>query len=431
MSANLLSMGAVDFGVIVDGGVVIIEAILARLALSHRQEPPVASIQAATRAVVRPTVFALLIIIAAYLPIFLLERVEGRIFAPMANTVVAALSGALFFSVTLVPVLAAIVYRGPFHHRESPVLRVAARAYDVALRFCLARPWRVLGAVAFCSPRRPSPCRAWEASSSPSSTREPSTSPSRSPRTSRWTRVGASFPSITELLSRKPEVESVLSQLGRPEDGTDATLTNNLEFFVRLKPPEQWPAGIDDLSDVIADLGNDLDAIPGIEANFSQPIRDNVNENISGQFGQIAVKLYGADLVALQAHAEKAKAVIAKVRGVADLGIVKSGEVPQIQITPDRKALARYGIRLGDFQRVFQTAVGGGRWRTSGKVSAGSTWSCGCRSRRATTWRRSGVCECRWRVGPWWRSERSPTSEPAWDGRASTARTAAATSASG
>jgi cobalt-zinc-cadmium resistance protein CzcA len=153
-------------------------------------------------------------------------------------------------------------------------------------------------------------------------------------------------PRITQLIAGKPEV---LSQLGRPEDGTDATLTNNLEFFVRLKPPDQWPAGIDDLSDVIADLGKDLDAIPGIEVNFSQPIRDNVNENISGQFGQIAVKLYGSDLVALQAQAEKAKAIIAKVAGVADLGIVKSGEVPQIQVTPDRKALARPRDAAGRF----------------------------------------------------------------------------------
>ena len=102
-------------------------------------------------------------------------------------------------------------------------------------------------------------------------------------------------PRISELVAKKPEVESVLSQLGRPEDGTDATLTNNLEYFVRLKPPEQWPSGVDDLSDVITDLGRDLASVPGLEANFSQPIRDNVNENISGQFGQIAVKVYGAD----------------------------------------------------------------------------------------------------------------------------------------
>jgi len=359
MSANLLSMGAVDFGVIVDGGVVIIEAILVRFALAHRDESRLASIQAATRSVVRPTVFALLIIIAAYLPIFLLERVEGRIFAPMANTVVAALSGALFFSVTLVPVLAAIAYRGPFHHRESPLLRVASRVYDRTLRLCLARPWAVLGAAAvllaaavFTLPRLGS---EFLPELNEGALYITFTLPSNVSLDEGRQLV----PRITELISGKPEVESVLSQLGRPEDGTDATLTNNLEYFVRLKPPERWPAGIDDLSDVITDLGRALDSIPGLEANFSQPIRDNVNENISGQFGQIAVKLYGADLVALQAHAEKAKAVIARVRGVADLGIVKSGEVPQIQITPDRKALARHGFRLGDFQRVFQTAVGG------------------------------------------------------------------------
>ncbi|HEY1906162.1 MAG TPA: CusA/CzcA family heavy metal efflux RND transporter [Myxococcaceae bacterium] len=359
MSANLLSMGAVDFGVIVDGGVVIIEAILVRFALAHRDESRIDSIQAATRSVVRPTVFALLIIIAAYLPIFLLERVEGRIFAPMANTVVAALSGALFFSVTLVPVLAAIVYRGPFRHRESPILRVASRAYEGTLRFCLGRPWWVLGTAAVLLGAAVFTLSRLGSEFLPELNEGALYITFTLPSNVSLDQGRQLVPRITELIAGKPEVESILSQLGRPEDGTDATLTNNLEYFVRLKPPEQWPPGVDDLSDVITDLGKDLASLPGLEANFSQPIRDNVNENISGQFGQIAVKIYGADLVALQAYAEKAKALIAGIPGVADLGIVKSGEVPQIQITPDRKALARYGVRLGDFQRVFQTAVGG------------------------------------------------------------------------
>src|SRR5262249_36952532 len=336
-----------------------IGAIPGRLAPPHRQEPPEQAILAATRTVVRPTVFALLIIIAAYLPIFLLERVEGRIFAPMANTVVSALAGALFFSVTLVPVLAAMVYRRPEPHRESPVLQVAARAYDTVLRFCLRRRWPVLGAAGlllaiavWTLPRLGSEFlpELNEGALYMTFTLPSNISLSEGRRL---------VPRITQLIAKKPEVESVLSQLGRPEDGTDATLTNNLEFFVRLKPPSEWPPGIEDLTDVIEELGKDLDAIPGIEVNFSQPIRDNVNENISGQFGQIAVKLFGSDLVALQAQAEKAKGIIAKVPGVADLGIVKSGEVPQIQVVPDRKALARHGMRLGDFQRVFQTAVGG------------------------------------------------------------------------
>jgi heavy metal efflux system protein len=157
----------------------------------------------------------------------------------------------------------------------------------------------------------------------------------------------------------QPQAEAVLSQLGRPEDGTDATLPNNLEFFLRLKPPAEWPPDTPTLGDVIGKMSRAVAVVPGIEANFSQPIRDNVNENISGQFGQIAVKLYGDDLDVLQEHAERAKDVIAGVAGVADLGIVKSGEVPQIQVKPDRLALARYGMALGDFQHAFETAVGG------------------------------------------------------------------------
>src|SRR5262249_38661375 len=166
-------------------------------------------------------------------------------------------------------------------------------------------------------------------------------------------------PRLTELIAGKPEVESVLSQLGRPEDGTDATLTNNLEYFVRLKPPGQWPPGVDDLSDVITDLGRDLASVPGLEANFSQPIRDNVNENISGQFGQIAVKIYGDDLDTLQALANKAEDAIALVPGVADLGIVKASASPAISVKLDRKALARYDLDMADVQDYVETALGG------------------------------------------------------------------------
>src|SRR5262249_48670869 len=149
------------------------------------------------------------------------------------------------------------------------------------------------------------------------------------------------------------------SQLGRPEDGTDANLPSNLEFFVRLKPPAAWPPETRTMTDVTDAAARAVAVVPGVEANFSQPIRDNVNENIAGQFGQIAVKLYGDDLDVLQQHAERVKDVLAGVSGVADLGIVKSGEVPQIQVKPDRLALARYGMAVGDFQHAFQTAVGG------------------------------------------------------------------------
>lgn len=360
MSANLLSMGAVDFGVIVDGGVVIIEAILAALVLrDHNPLPQQDRLRKAAAAVVRPTVFAMLIIIAAYIPIFMLERVEGRIFSPMANTVAAALVGALLFSVTLVPALASFAYSGPVHHRDSPILVLAQRLYLPTLRFALSRPWLVialatvlLAATGVVGSRLGSEFlpELNEGALYMTFTLPSNISLSEGRRLT---------PRLATRISAQPQVEAVLSQLGRPEDGTDATLTSNLEFFVKLKPATQWPKETPELEDVIRVLRESIDAVPGLEVNFSQPIRDNVNESISGQFGQIAVKLYGDDLTKLQQQAERAKAVISTVKGVADLGIVKSGEVPQLQVEPDRVALARYGMTLGDLQHVFQTAVGG------------------------------------------------------------------------
>ncbi len=360
MSANLLSMGAVDFGVIVDGGVVIIEAILAALALKdHNPQSTQERIRKSAAAVVRPTVFALLIIIAAYVPIFMLERVEGRIFSPMANTVAAALMGALLFSVTLVPALASFAYNKPVHHRESPVLGWAQKLYLPTLRFSLKRPWLVMGlALSLLGVTGAVGSRLGseflpelnEGALYMTFTLPSNVSLSEGRRLA---------PKLSALISAQPQVEAILSQLGRPEDGTDATLTSNLEFFVKLKPASQWPKETPELGDVIRVLRDSIDEVPGLEVNFSQPIRDNVNESISGQFGQIAVKLYGDDLVKLQQQAERVKTVISTVKGVADLGIVKSGEVPQLQVEPDRVALARYGMTLGDFQHVFQTAVGG------------------------------------------------------------------------
>ncbi len=363
MSANLLSMGAVDFGVIVDGGVVIIEAIVQRL--QHRstdphEDPSIGGrIRAATRSVVRPTVFALLIIIAAYLPIFMLERVEGRIFSPMANTVVAALVGALALSITLIPALASLAYRRPVRHRESPVLRLADVLYAPALRFALQRPLVVLalataslGAALWMLPRLGSEFlpELNEGGLYLTFTLPSNVSLSEGRRLA---------PALTAAIRARPAVDGVLSQLGRPEDGTDATLTSNLELFVKLKPPEKWPRDQRQLGDVIEDLASSIRSLPGVEVNFSQPIRDNVNESVSGQFGQIAVKLFGDDLVQLQDQAERIKKAIQRVPGVADLGIVKSGEVPSISVKPDRTALARHGLALSDFQHAFESALGG------------------------------------------------------------------------
>ena len=363
MSANLLSMGAVDFGVIVDGGVVIVEAILARMAVAGLVPGSAAAVEQkireATTAVVRPTVFALLIIIAAYLPIFLLQRVEGRIFSPMANTVVSALAGALFFSVTLVPVLAALVWRKPVTHGESPLLTWVARRYDPALRYCLRHPALLLASVSLLLVGAALVLPRLGSEFLPELNEGALYMTFTLPPNSSLTEGRKLVPRITQLLEGAPQVESVLSQLGRPEDGTDAKLANNLEFFVKLTPPDRWPAETPTLGSVLDVLQKRIAEIPGIEVNFSQPIRDNVNESISGQQGQIALKLYGDDLTALQAQAEKVKSVISRVPGVADLALVKSASVLQVRVRPNRVALARYGMDLGDFQHVFQTALGG------------------------------------------------------------------------
>jgi cobalt-zinc-cadmium resistance protein CzcA len=370
MSANLISMGAVDFGIIVDGAVVIIEAIVHKLALAKhehtRSEGPgerpagvIARIDGAVREVARPTVFALLIIIAAYLPIFLLQRVEGRIFAPLAHTVVAALLGSLVFSMTLVPVLATFAYRKPRKHRESPLLRVFERGYMPSLRVALRWPLGVL-AIAVASLLASVHLIREQGSEFLPELNEGAlyvtfTLPSN-------VSLGEGrrlSPTLLSMLDSFPEVESTMSQLGRPEDGTDPKLSNNLELFIKLKPADQWPSSTPDLGTLISKLSRVYAEVPGLEVNFSQPIRDNVNESIAGQSGQIALKLYAGDLSLLQQTAEAAKRVLAGVPGVADLGIVKSGVVPQLQVKPHRQWLGRFGLTLADFQSYLATALGG------------------------------------------------------------------------
>jgi len=166
-------------------------------------------------------------------------------------------------------------------------------------------------------------------------------------------------PKLENLLKRTPEVVSVLSQLGRPEDGTDTKLPNNLEVFIKLKPMDAWRKDKHTMSDLIEEMSFALQQIPGIDYNFSQPIRDNVEENVSGQKGQVALKIYGEDLDKLTTAAEKARDTIAKIPGAVDVGITKSGSTPQIAVHLDRQALARFDLDLGDVQDYIETAMGG------------------------------------------------------------------------
>src|SRR5262249_50269148 len=360
MSANLLSVGAIDFGIIVDGAVILVEHIFHHEPTGPRDTKHlVGHIFRSAREVARPTLFSLLIIIAAYLPIFALQRVEGRIFSPMANTVVSALLGALLMSFTLVPVLCLFSLRRPKNLKDSPVLTWAKRAYQPTLRAALLRPETTLvlalGALVAGIVLIPRLGSEFLPELNEGSLYVTYTVPA----TMSLTDARKLTPRIKTLLRRTPEVDSLLTQLGRPEDGTDPTLTNNLEIFVKLKPLDKWRPRKQTLDDLIAEMTQNLKEIPGIEYNFSQPIRDNVNENISGQFGQIAVKIYGDDLDTLQALANKAEDAIALVPGVADLGIVKASASPAISVKLDRKALARYDLDMADVQDYVETALGG------------------------------------------------------------------------
>ncbi|HEX7670872.1 MAG TPA: CusA/CzcA family heavy metal efflux RND transporter [Polyangiaceae bacterium] len=360
MSANLLSMGAIDFGIIVDGAVILVEHLFHKVPQMEDHETPIADrIFRAAQEVARPTLFSLLIIIAAYIPIFALQRVEGRMFAPMANTVVSALVGALLVSFTLVPVLSLFALRKHQTERESPLLKWAARAYEPTLALAMSRPVVVgvlaLGALIASFVLLPRLGSEFLPELNEGALYVTFTLPRNiSPTDGRKL-----TPRLKQLLKRTPEVESMLSQLGRPEDGTDPKLPNNLEIFLRLKPLDQWRKDKPLLNDLVLEMTQNLKEVPGIEYNFSQPIRDNVLENISGQQGQIALKLYGEDLNELQKGAEKAKDLISGVPGVADLALVKSGESPEMAIKIDRDALARYDLDLDDVQDYIETAMAG------------------------------------------------------------------------
>ncbi|HEY4245066.1 MAG TPA: CusA/CzcA family heavy metal efflux RND transporter [Kofleriaceae bacterium] len=364
MSANLLSMGAVDFGIIVDGAVILVEHVFEHVAGPTYQTLSPASrreaVLNAAKQVARPTLFSLLIIVAAYLPIFGLQRVEGRIFGPMAHTVVAALVGAMLVSFTLAPVLCVIALRKHKAIRISPVLKLARKAHDPILRGAMRYPLVVL-ALTLCmlgfgvelAPRLGSEFlpELNEGSIYVTFTLPP---------TSSLDEGRALTPKLVALLRKNvPEVTEVLTQLGRPEDGTDAKLFNNLEMFIKLKPMKEWRSNIHTLDDMVAIMTDNLKTVPGIEYNFSQPIRDNVNENISGQQGQVAVKIYGDDVGQLRQIAESASGIIATVPGAADVGIVKASEEPVIAVAPDRKALAHWNLDLGSLQSYLETALSG------------------------------------------------------------------------
>jgi cobalt-zinc-cadmium resistance protein CzcA len=356
MSANLLSLGAVDFGIIVDGAVVIVENIFRR---RHEapDEPVQSVVRRAVQEVARPTLFSLGIIIVAYLPIFTLERVEGRIFAPMANTVASALVGALLLSLTLVPVLSALLL-GREKERVSPVVAATERAYAPALRWAMSHRRLVLAGAAAALAGALALAAVLGSEFLPeldegalwvTATLPPSISLEEAQRI---------VPRVRGALLEFPEVKTVVAQLGRPEDGTDPAPVSSLQLFVDLKPEGSWSSATS--KDALVELMDArLRRFPGIAWNFSQPIKDNVEEGISGIKGQVAVKISGDDLARLDQLSEQVAKAIGGVPGAADLAVIQAGQLPQVQIAIDRQKIARYGISVADVDEAIETALGG------------------------------------------------------------------------
>jgi cobalt-zinc-cadmium resistance protein CzcA len=361
--ANLLSLGALDFGMVVDGAVVMIENIVRHL---NRREPsaisPMDSIRDAAHEIQRPVFYAIGIIITAYMPIFTLQRVEGRLFRPMAWTVAFALLGALMFSMLIAPVVASFAFRKGVQEWHNPVMAFLTDHYRKGVRWAIEHRWVPVGIAisglalaAFLmfsgiigSEFLP---HLDEGAIWTRGTLAPSTGPSEGIRVMNEARV---------VLASFPEVTQVVSQVGRPDDGTDTTGFFNTEYFVDLKPKEKWrPVFHEDKDALIAAMDRELEKIPGVVWGFSQPIEDNMEEAVSGVKGELAVKLYGDDLKALEETGDKIVNVMQGVKGVQDLGLFRVIGQPNLNFIVDRQKAARYQINVADIQDAIETAVGG------------------------------------------------------------------------
>ncbi len=361
--ANLLSLGALDFGMVVDGAVVMVENIVRHLSRhDDDSRTPTQKIFDAAHEVQRPVFYAIAIIITAYLPIFTLQRVEGRLFRPMAWTVAFALLGAIVFSMLVAPALASFFFAKGTKEWHNPVMTWLVKIYRAALRGAIRfRYITVAVGVAGCalavylavggaigSEFLP---HLDEGALWVRGTLAPSTGPTESIRLANQARL---------LLCSFPEVKQCTSQSGRPDDGTDTTGFFNTEYFVDLKPAAEWrPAFHQNKDLVIAAMDKELEKIPGVIWNFSQPIADNMEEAVSGVKGQLATKIYGDDLHLLEEKADQMVSIMRTVRGIADLGVFRALGQPNDNFIVDRQAAARYQLNVSDVQDAIQTAAGG------------------------------------------------------------------------
>jgi cobalt-zinc-cadmium resistance protein CzcA len=372
-SANLISLGAVDFGIVVDSTVIMMENIFRHLG-PHGKGTMIDRIEQSAREVATPMTFSTLIIGAAFLPLFTMTGVSGVIFAPMARTYAFAIGGAICLALTLTPVLASKVVPAQSEEKESAIMRVLHKIYNPAFDLAMKYPKGavafslfpiVLSVVLFPLLGREFMPKLEEGNFWIRATLPMSISLDQSAKyVGRMRSILLGCPvdskvACDEAHRKHPEILSVVSQLGRPDDGTDVSGFYNIEFFAPLESFDEWPRGLtkEKLTD---EINKELsEAFPGVVFNFSQYISDNVEEAISGVKGENSVKVFGKDLERNEALAEGILDVMGKVPGIADLGMFRSLGQPSIKISPRRKECARYGLNTGDVDAVIQAAIGG------------------------------------------------------------------------
>lgn len=368
VSANLISLGAVDFGIIIDSAVVMVEALMVRITLqggpafAHLGHDTakwrINALKGTAISLGKPILFAKAIIVLAFVPIFTFQRVEGKIFSPVAFTLSFALLGAILLTLTLVPALLSyLLQRGPILEPHLVWMECVQAGYRRLLERAEARPRSVIGlaglslaAALALLPRigteflpKLDEGNIWLTIALP-----PATHLEQTKEVERAVRA---------KLAAYPEVKTVVAQVGRPDDGTDPKGANNLEVLADLNPRSTWRFA--DKEDLVADMARALKAIPGLPTNFSQVIQGNVEESLSGVKGEIAIKVFGPDLEILEDKAEQIATLLDTLRGAVDVAAVQVGGQTEVTVTPDRRTLARYGIALGDIDTLFATALGG------------------------------------------------------------------------
>ncbi len=359
-SANLISLGAIDFGIIVDSTLIMVESVFFHLAHQSRSGLTVPMhILRAAKEVGRPIFLATTIIVVAFIPLFTMTGVPGKIFVPMSITYGVALTGALLMAFTLAPVLCVWLLTGPIREDDTVIVRTMRQLYLSTLRWALDHSSLVVGlAVALlCIAAAIVPMLGGEFM--PALEEGNLWVRATMPVDISFEQAAKLTTDIRSLIRQFPEVSNIVSQLGRPDDGTDPTSFSNAEFLANLKPRAQWRPSVHAKQDLVQEIEGVLTTIPGVTFNFSQAIQDNVQEAMAGVKAENAIKLIGTDLNLVENKAQEIKEVMSKVRGVKDLGVFHLLGQPNLLVAVDRRACARYGLAVSDVESVIQAAIGG------------------------------------------------------------------------